>query len=35
MPAIDADLKVCRIAALTLTNAMIFQQVLAIREFSH
>jgi hypothetical protein len=29
MPAMDADLKVCRIASLTLTNAMIFQQVLA------
>lgn len=32
MPAIDADLKVCRIASLTLTNAMIFQQVLAERD---
>jgi hypothetical protein len=32
MPPIDADLKVCRIAALTLTNAMIFQQVLAERD---
>ena len=32
MAAIDADLKVCRIASLTLTNAMIFQQVLAERD---
>jgi hypothetical protein len=32
MPRIDADLKVCRIASLTLTNAMIFQQVLAARD---
>lgn len=32
MPPIDADLKVCRIASLTLTNAMIFQQVLAERD---
>jgi hypothetical protein len=32
MPAIDADLKVCRIASLTLINAMIFQQVLAERD---
>jgi hypothetical protein len=32
MPAIDANLKVCRIASLTLTNAMIFQQVLAARD---
>lgn len=32
MPAADADLKVCRIASLTLTNAMIFQQVLAERD---
>jgi hypothetical protein len=31
MAATDADLKVCRIASLTLTNAMIFQQVLAER----
>jgi hypothetical protein len=32
MAAIDADLKVCRIASLTLINAMIFQQVLAERD---
>ncbi len=32
MAAIDADLKVCRIASLTITNAMIFQQVLAERD---
>lgn len=32
MTAIDANLKVCRIASLTLTNAMIFQQVLAERD---
>jgi type I restriction-modification system DNA methylase subunit len=32
MPDIDADLKVCRIASLTLINAMIFQQVLAERD---
>jgi hypothetical protein len=32
MVAIDADLKVCRVASLTLTNAMIFQQVLAERD---
>jgi len=32
MPPIDANLKVCRIASLTLTNAMIFQQVLAARD---
>ena len=32
MAATDADLKVCRIASLTITNAMIFQQVLAERD---
>jgi N-6 DNA Methylase len=32
MAPADADLKVCRIASLTLTNAMIFQQVLAERD---
>lgn len=32
MPSLDADLKVCRIASLTLINAMIFQQVLADRD---
>jgi hypothetical protein len=32
MAAIDADLKVSRIASLTLINAMIFQQVLAERD---
>src|ERR1035441_6935539 len=32
MPAIDADLKVCRIGSLTLVNAMIFQQVLAYKD---
>jgi len=32
MPDIEANLKVCRIASLTLTNAMIFQQVLAERD---
>jgi hypothetical protein len=32
MAPIDPDLKVCRIASLTLTNAMIFQQVLAERD---
>lgn len=32
MVVADADLKVCRIASLTLANAMIFQQVLAERD---
>jgi hypothetical protein len=32
MAPIDADLKVCRIASLTLVNAMIFQQVLAYKD---
>lgn len=32
MPALDSDLKVCRIASLTIINAMIFQQVLAERD---
>src|ERR1035437_2395750 len=32
MATADADLKVCRIASLTLTNAMIFPQVLAERD---
>src|SRR5438552_16950294 len=34
MPAVDADLKVCRIASLTLVNAMIFHQVIASRNHS-
>ena len=34
MPAVDADLKVCRIASLTLVNAMIFHQVIAGRNHS-
>lgn len=32
MPDLEADLKVCRIASLTLVNAMIFQQVLAYKD---
>ncbi len=32
MAALEADLKVCRIGALTLVNAMIFQQVLAYKD---
>lgn len=32
MPPVDAELKVCRIAALTLVNAMIFHQVIATRD---
>ncbi len=32
MPPIDADLKVCRIASLTLINAMIFHQVISSRD---
>ena len=31
MPANDTDVKVCRIASLTLVNAMIFHQVIATR----
>ncbi len=34
MAAVDADLKVCRIASLTLVNAMIFHQVIAGRNDS-
>jgi hypothetical protein len=32
MPEMDTDTKVCRIASLTIVNAMIFQQVLATRD---
>ncbi len=32
MPSPSADLKVVRIASLTIVNAMIFQQVLAVQD---